>query len=666
MPSPDACMCISNARLFRSHSSSLLFFKLYKSRCLPRRLSYRVLSNLSKAMAAHPKDETHPKFSHLPLSTSGPQECALTVSLVSLQLLVLTAISQGTALLRSPYFNKGSAFPSSERKIFKLYGLLPQKINTLEWQIDRAYQQYKSRTSDLAKNTFMTSMKEQNQVLYYALLQKHLKEVFSIIYTPTEGEAIANYSKLFRRPEGCFLNIDDMERVDDNVAQFGDPEDIDIIVVSDGEQILGIGDQGVGGILISVAKLVLYTLCAGIHPSRTLPVVLDCGTNNQEFLSDDLYLGLRKPRARGERYDEFVDRFVRACRRSYPKAYIHFEDFGLQNARRILDRWQPKIACFNDDVQGTGCVTLAAVMVALRVSGVKMADVRVIMFGAGTAGTGIADQISDAIAAESNKSKEEAKKQIWCVDKPGILIKTSELTLAQKPYAREADEWSGKETHSLQSIVREVKPHILIGTSTKPGAFTEEVVREMASHVDRPIIFPLSNPTRLHEAKPEDLFKWTEGRVLCATGSPFAPVEYNGKSYEIGECNNSECFPGIGLGAVLCRTRLVPPSLLVAATKALASTAPALKDPTAALLPDVTEVREISVKIAKAVINEAVKEGLSQQMNIPTDDSELEEWIREQMWEARYRPLKLVNPEHGTVHSRGEAGIASARRMSKW
>jgi len=579
---------------------------------------------------------------------------------------MLISIFEGTALLRSPYFNKGSAFPSSERKIFKLYGLLPQKVNTLEWQVDRAYQQYKSRISDLAKNTFMASMKEQNQVLYYALLHKHLKEVFSIIYTPTEGEAIANYSRLFRRPEGCFLNIDDMDRVDDNIAQFGNPEDIDIIVVSDGEQILGIGDQGVGGILISVAKLVLYTLCAGIHPSRTLPVVLDCGTNNQDFLNDDLYLGLRKPRARGERYDEFVDSFVLACKKSYPKAYIHFEDFGLQNARRILDRWQPKIACFNDDVQGTGCVTLAAIMAALHVSGIKMADVRVIMFGAGTAGTGIADQISDAIAVESKKSKEEARKQIWCVDKPGILLKTSELTSAQKTYAREVEEWSRKDTQNLQSIVREVKPHILIGTSTKPGAFTEEVVKEMASHVERPIIFPLSNPTRLHEAKPVDLFKWTDGKVLCATGSPFEPVEYNGKSYEIGECNNSECFPGIGLGVVLCRTRLVPPSLLVAATKALASTSPALKDPTAALLPDVTEVREISVQIAKAVISEAVKEGLNQEHNIPTDNSELEEWIREQMWEARYRPLKLVSPEQGTVHSRGEAGIASARRMSKW
>ena len=510
----------------------------------------------------------------------------------------------------------------------------------------------------------MTSIKQQNEVLFYKLLETHLKEMFSVVYTPTEGEAIANFSRLFRKPEGCFLNIDDMDRIEDNILQFGKSEDIDIIVVSDGEQILGIGDQGVGGILISIAKLVLYTLCAGIHPSRTLPVVLDCGTNNQDFLKDELYLGLRKPRARGQRYDEFVDRFVRACRRIYPRAYIHFEDFGLQNARRILDRWQPKIACFNDDVQGTGCVTLAAVMAALHVSNVSMADVRIIVFGSGTAGTGIADQICDAIAVDTHKNKDEARKQIWCIDKPGVLTKSCELTSAQLPYARDDEEWQGKNYTDLRSIIAEVKPHILIGTSTKPGAFTEEAVREMARHVDRPIIFPLSNPTKLHEAKPEDLFKWTNGKVLCATGSPFAPVEYEGKTYEIGECNNSECFPGIGLGAVLCRPRLLPPQLLVAATKALASMAPALKDPAAALLPDVTDVRVVSVKIAKAVIQTAVKEGLNEEKDIPSDDEELEAWIEDQMWEPRYRPLKLVSPEEGDAQARGEAGVASARRMS--
>jgi malate dehydrogenase (oxaloacetate-decarboxylating) len=433
------------------------------------------------------------------------------------------------------------------------------------------------------------------------------------------------------------------------------------------KQILGIGDQGVGGILISVAKLVIYTLCAGIHPARTMPVVLDCGTNNEDFLADDLYLGLRKPRVRGEQYDDFVEKFLTAARKRYPRAYIHFEDFGLANARRILDKYSPQFACFNDDVQGTGCVTLAAIMSALHVAKLKMSDVRVVMFGAGTAGTGIADQIMDAVAHETEKSSEEARKQIWCVDKLGLLLKSKkgDLTAAQVPFARDDAEWKEKDHKDLLSVVREVKPHILIGTSTKPGAFTEEIVREMAKHVERPIILPLSNPTKLHEAKPDDLFKWTDGKVLCATGSPFPPVEYKGKKYEVAECNNSVTFPGIGLGAILSRAKLMPPSLLVEAIKALAKQGPALKDPSAPLLPDVTDVREISVKIAVAVIRQAVKEGLNQEKDIPEDEMELEEWIREQMWEARYRPLVKVDAAGASSLARGEAGTGASARPAK-
>lgn len=577
--------------------------------------------------------------------------------------------------------NKGTGFTAAERKEFKLHGLLPSNVQTLEEQVERAYEQYTRRESDILKNSFMTSLKEQNEVLYYKLIMNHLKEMFPIIYTPTEGDAIAAYSKLFRRSEGCFLNIDDIDRVEDNMAIWGEPDDIDVIVVSDGEQvsrsypenaaltddmdkILGIGDQGVGAILISVAKLVIYTLCAGINPARTLPVVLDCGTNNEDFLKDDRYLGLRKPRVRGEEYNKFVDTFVRAARKSYPKSYIHFEDFGLPTARRILDKYTPRIACFNDDVQGTGCVTLAGIMSALHVSGTKMSDVRIVMFGSGTAGTGIADQIKDAISVETSKSKEEAGQQIWCVDKPGLLLqsKKDDLTTAQLPYARDDREWEGKDHNDLLSVIKQVKPHILIGTSTQPGAFTEEIVKEMASHVERPIIFPLSNPTRLHEAKPEDLFQWTNGKVLCATGSPFPPVEYKGQTYEIAECNNSTTFPGIGLGAILCRTKLLPPSLLVAATRALAAQAPALKDPKAGLLPDVTDVREISVKIAKAVIRAAEKEGLSQVDGIPEGGEEIEDWIREQMWDARYRELKKVSLGEAGARAKGEAGTGSSRR----
>ncbi|KAL4783714.1 hypothetical protein BJX76DRAFT_245009 [Aspergillus varians] len=581
------------------------------------------------------------RFSHLPRAAHGPMKCPY----------------QGAPLLGNAAYNKGSAHPENERKAFKLHGLLPPNIQTLEEQVERAYQQYRSRPSDLAKNTFMASMKTQNLVLYYKLLQTHLKEMFSVIYTPTEADAIQDYSRLFRKPEGCFLNIRDQDRIDESFANLSPVDDIDYIVVSDGEQILGIGDQGIGSILIAVAKLVITTACAGIHPSRQLPVALDCGTDNEDLLNDPLYLGLRQRRVRGEEYDQFVDKFVQAARKKFPNAYIHFEDFGLRNAKRILDTYRTEIPCFNDDIQGTGCVTLAALMAGLHVSKVKLKDVRVVCFGAGSAGTGIADQISDAIATESGVSKADAMKQIWyalskpefnpltsyrrCIDKQGLLLKSQKdiLTPSQEYFARKDNEWPSGEPIDLLSVIKRVNPHVLIGTSTKPGAFTEEIIRSMAQHTSHPIIFPLSNPTRLHEAQPQDITKWTDGRALIATGSPFPPVEYKGTTKEIAECNNSTAFPGIGLGAVLSRSRRVSEKMVVAASKALAAKAPVMQDTDQPLLPDVEDARELSVYVAKAVIQTAVEQGLAQE-EIPTDDGELEEWIRVQMWEATYRPLE--------------------------
>lgn len=590
------------------------------------------------------------KYSHLPRAASGPQPCSLTVS--SNTYLIVTQkissnIAQGKALLANGELSKGSAFPADERREFGLQGLLPSRVQTLDMQVRRAYEQYQQQTTDIGKNTFMTSLKAQNETLYYKVVQTHLKEMMPIIYTPTEGSAIANYSRLFRRPEGIFLTIDQADELEADLDQAAssDSDEIDVIVVSDGEQILGIGDQGVGGVLISIAKLVLYTLCAGIHPNRTLPVVLDCGTDNKELLEDDHYLGLQKPRVRGEEYDAFVDKFVQAARKRFPKAYIHFEDFGVHNARRILDKYASEIPCFNDDVQGTGCVTLAAITAAARVAGISVGDLRCVMYGAGTAGTGIADQISDAIALESGKSKEDAKKQIYCIDQEGVILRSmsDDLNYAQKPYARPDDEWKDTDTKSLLSVVKQVKPHVLIGTSTQPGAFTKEVVQEMSKHMDRPIIFPLSNPTKLHEATPKDLFEWSNGKVLTATGSPFDPVEVQGgKKREIAECNNSVVFPGIGLGTILSRAKLITSAMLVEATKALASQAPAMNDPDAALLPDVENVREVSVKIAAAVIQQAVKEDVAQEKDIPGSGEDLEEWIRIQMWNAEYKPLKKV------------------------
>ncbi|KAL6887729.1 malate dehydrogenase [Trichoderma longibrachiatum] len=586
------------------------------------------------------------KFSHLPLSTTGPLECALT----------------GTALLNSPIFNKGSAFPLSERREFNLTGLLPANEQTLDNQVKRAYQQYQSRGDDLAKNTFLTSLKDQNEVLYFKLLLTHLKEMFSVVYTPTEGDAIQNYSRLFRRPEGCFLNIENPELVEQDLALWGTADDVDYICVTDGEEILGIGDQGVGGILISGAKLTLTSLCAGVHPNRTLPVVLDCGTDNQELLNDDLYLGLRQPRVRGKRYDDFIQTFVEAARKLFPRAYIHFEDFGTKNARRLLELYRPKIACFNDDVQGTGCVTLAAILAALHASDQKLSDSRIVIFGAGSAGVGIADQVRDAIATEQNISHDKASQQIWLIDKDGLLTTKSDVSAAQKGYVKDASEWS--DNTSLLSVVQQVNPNILIGTSTVPGAFTEEVVKAMHENAPRPIIFPLSNPTRLHEAKPADLLNWTNGKALVATGSPFEPVtgpwgEDGGDvTIEVAECNNSVVFPGIGLGCVLSRAKLLTDKMLVAAVEGVASLSPALKDATAPLLPDVEDVRPVSVQVAKHVIQAAVKEGVATEKGIPSDDGELEEWIREQMWNPEYRPLKLVKMENATRAAKGELGKA--------
>ncbi|KAF2970052.1 hypothetical protein GQX73_g3566 [Xylaria multiplex] len=589
------------------------------------------------------------KFSHLPLSTRGPVECAVT----------------GTVLLNTPYFNRGSAHSAEEREEFNLTGLLPQSVQTLEQQVKRAYQQYSTRPDDLAKNTFLTSLKEQNAVLYFRLLQDHLKEMFGVVYTPTEGDAIQNFSRLFRRPEGCFLNIDNLDRVSYDLAQWGKPDDIDYIVVSDGEEILGIGDQGVGGILISVAKLVLTTLCAGIHPNRTLPVVLDCGTDNEKLLNDELYLGLRKNRVRGEKYDKFVEEFVQSARKLFPKAYIHFEDFGLTNARRILDHYRPKIPCFNDDVQGTGCVTLAAIMAGLHVSQQKLKDIKLVVFGAGTAGVGIADQVRDAIAAEKGISKDEAAKQIWLIDRPGLLTTDSELDCGQKVFAKDASQWSDKPL-SLLSVIKEVHPNVLIGTSTVPKAFTEEIIREMAAHTPRPVVLPLSNPTRLHEAVPEDILKWTDGKALVATGSPFEPVkgpwgaDGSEVSIEVAECNNSVVFPGIGLGAVLCRAKLLTDKMLVAAVHGVADLSPALKDDTAPLLPGVDEVRNVSVRVAREVIKAAVKEAAATEKDIPDNDAELEEWIREQMWDPVYRPLKRVDAAGASRQAKAELKVVGS------
>ncbi|KAK9254428.1 malate dehydrogenase [Lipomyces tetrasporus] len=545
-------------------------------------------------------------------------------------------------MLNLPQFNRGTGFTAEERDLFNLIGYLPSALQTLQNQVDRAYDQYCSIRAPLAKNTFLISLKVQNEVLYFRLLQDHLKEMFSIIYTPTESEAIEQYSRLFRRPEGCFLDINHPEHIEQALSAWGTEEDIDYIIVSDGEEILGIGDQGVGAIGISSAKAVLMTLCAGVHPSRCIPVALDVGTDNERLLKDGLYLGNRHNRVRGERYDKFVDDFVQCVKKLYPRAVLHFEDFGLPNARRLLETYRPQLACFNDDVQGTGAVTLAALTAAVRVSGLDFRELRTVIFGAGTAGTGIADQLRDFLHTQG-MSKQQVIDHIWLVDKPGLLLESmgDKLTPAQRPYAAVDERWKGIDTKSLPEIVKKVRPHVLIGCSTKPKAFNEAVLREMAKHVDRPIVFPLSNPTRLHEATPEEIFRYTDDKALVATGSPFSAV--NGK--EIAENNNCFVYPGIGMGTILSRADRVTETMIAAVVKELASLAPSEKDPDGPLLPDVADIRDISAKIATAVVLQALDEGTArveeiEGIKVPRDRGQCFEWVREQMWKPEYRPLR--------------------------
>ncbi|KAG5357214.1 NAD-dependent malic enzyme [Yarrowia sp. C11] len=554
----------------------------------------------------------------------------------------------GIRLLNLPHLNKGSGFPLNERRDFGLSGLLPAAEATLEEQVDRAYSQFKKCGTPLAKNGFCTSLKFQNEVLYYALLLKHVKEVFPIIYTPTQGEAIEQYSRLFRRPEGCFLDITSPFDVEERLGAFGDHDDIDYIVVTDSEGILGIGDQGVGGIGISIAKLALMTLCAGVNPSRVIPVVLDTGTNNQELLHDPLYLGRRMPRVRGKQYDDFVDNFVQSARRLYPKAVIHFEDFGLTNAHKILDRYKPEIPCFNDDIQGTGAVTLASITAALKVLDKKITDTRILIFGAGSAGMGIAEQVYDNLIAQGLDDK-TARHNIFLMDRPGLLttaLSDDQMSDVQKPFAKDKAQYEGVDTKTLEHVVAAVKPHILIGCSTQPGAFNEGVVKEMLKHTPRPIILPLSNPTRLHEAVPADLYKWTDGKALVATGSPFDAV--NGK--ETSENNNCFVFPGIGLGAILSRSKLITNTMIAAAIECLAEQAPILKNHDEGVLPDVALIQSISARVATAVVLQAKAEGLAtveeeykpgtkEHVQIPDNFDECLAWVETQMWRPVYRPL---------------------------
>jgi malate dehydrogenase (oxaloacetate-decarboxylating) len=550
---------------------------------------------------------------------------------------------RGSAVLVSPLLNRGTAFSLAEREALGLTGLLPEGVSTIEGQLRRVYGQYQRQPDDLAKNLYLAGLRDRNEVLFFRLLTEHIEEMLPIVYTPTIGTAIERYSYEFGRARGVFMSVDHPGQVETAFRNYGlGPEDVDLIIATDSEGILGIGDWGVGGIQIAMGKLAVYVAAAGLHPRRIIPVVLDAGTDNPALLAEDMYPGNRHPRVRGERYDELIDTYVSVASRMFPNALLHWEDFGAGNAHRILTKYAGSCPTFNDDIQGTAAVVLAAALGAVRAAGSRMRDQRVVIHGAGTAGIGIADVLRQVMIAEG-LSPDDATRCFYALGSKGLLTSDYPGTLRdfQVPYARPAEEVSGwprdgEGRIGLAEVVARSRPTMLIGTSTQPGAFSEAIVTEMAAHAERPIIMPLSNPTSHSEARPADLVAWTQGRALIATGSPFAPVAYQGVTYHIAQANNALIFPGLGLGVTVCRARRVSDAMLAAAAQALADLSDA-GTAGAPVLPPVTSLRAVSAAVAAAVARAAQSEGLA---GVPLSDPEGQ--VRRAMWEPAYPVIEPI------------------------
>lgn len=556
----------------------------------------------------------------------------------------LKTTARGRAVLADPRLNRGTAFTEAERRDLDLVGLVPPRVLTQDEQAERAYAQFREQSGDLAKSVYLTALHDRNEVLFYRLVGDHLEEMLPIVYTPTVGTAIKRYSYEYRRPRGVYLSVDAPDDIERSLRAAGlGPDDVDLIVATDGEGILGIGDWGVGGIDIAVGKLAVYTAAAGVDPRRTLAVMLDVGTNRKELLDNPLYLGNQHPRVDRDTYDAFIDAYVTTATKLFPRALLHWEDFGPANARRILDHYRDHVFTFNDDIQGTGAVNLAAVLSGAKASGVPLRDHRIVVFGAGSAGIGIAEQLRDALVSEG-LSADEATARFWCVDRYGLLTgdQGDKLRDFQVPYARPADEVSDWERDDdlpgipLAEVVRRVRPTILIGTSGQGGAFTEPIVREMAQHTERPIILPLSNPTDLAEAKPADLIAWTDGKALVATGSPFDPVEHGGTTYHIGQANNALIFPGLGLGAIVAQASRVTDRMLRAAADAVARQTD-VTDPGAPVLPPIHDLRETSAAVAAAVVTAAAEDDVAR-----ADLEDVDAAVRAVTWAPVYPPIEAV------------------------
>jgi malate dehydrogenase (oxaloacetate-decarboxylating) len=542
----------------------------------------------------------------------------------------------GKSLIENPLLNKGSAFSEEERREFGLLGLVPPHVSTTEEQLTRTYESYRKKGTDLERYIYLVSLQDRNETLFYRLLQEHITEMMPVIYTPVVGEGCKQYSHIYRRPRGLYVEYarrNDIGTILGNAPN----KEVDVIVVTDGERILGLGDLGVGGMGIPVGKLALYTLCAGVPPARTLPIMLDLGTDNQELLDDPLYLGWRHKRVRGQEYDGFIEAFVQAVIDKFPNVLLQWEDFAKNNATPLLNRYRDRLCTFNDDIQGTGAVTLAGLLAAMDVIGSQISKQQVVMMGAGSSATGISDQIVTAKISEG-LTAQEARSDIWLIDSHGLVhagrpgLEPLKQKYAQDPERFSSWTFSTPDRISILEVIKHVKPSILIGTSAQPGAFTEEIVREMATHVARPVIFPLSNPTSKSEAVPVDLINWTDGRALVATGSPFPPVRFGTQTINIGQCNNAFVFPGVGLGVISSGARRVTHEMFVAAARALSDFSPALRDPTASLYPTLEGVRKMSRCVALAVAEEAQRSGLAE----ATSRAELERRVDAKMWVPRY------------------------------
>lgn len=548
----------------------------------------------------------------------------------------------GPALLETPLLNKGSAFSKEEREAFNLTGLLPPRYESIEEQVKRAYMQYSSFESAINKHIYLRAIQDKNETLFFRLVQEHLPEMLPIIYTPTVGDACERFSDIYRSKRGLFISYAERDQLDAILRNATKPK-VKVIVVTDGERVLGLGDQGIGGMGISIGKLSLYTACGGISPAYTLPVVLDVGTNNEKLLNDPMYMGARHKRIGQDEYDAFVDQFMHAVHKRWPDAMIQFEDFAQPNAMPLLQRYRDKYCCFNDDVQGTAAVTVGSLLAASRVKKQRLAEQRVVFVGAGSAGCGIAEQVITQMQAEG-LDEQQARSQVYMVDRYGLLtegmtgLRDFQQKLVQSNDALAGWNYSG-DYASLLDVMHCAKPTVLIGVSGQPGLFSEQVIRAMHKHCELPIIFPLSNPSRQVEATPEQVIAWTDGQVLLATGSPFAPVQYQGKTYPVAQCNNSYIFPGIGLGVIAVKANRISDEMLMAASETLAAASPLANTGEGELLPSLTALAQLSKRIAFAVGKVAQQQGLALEIS----DNQLQNQIDKNFWRPEYREFKRVS-----------------------